>query len=142
VVASRYADSPLIVGLGADACEDMGQRVASMLVHFDFDKSEITDAGKSVLGQVVDELRSLRGSPFSLEVQGHCDNRGTVEYNLALGENRARTVREYLTSVLGSVEGEIRIISYGEERPLIDENNEKAWAMNRRAQFVLTCPGG
>jgi len=143
VVASRYADTALVVGIGPDACRDMGQRVAALMLRFDFDKSEITESAKPVLGQVIEELRSLRGSPFSLEIQGHCDNRGTVEYNLALGEVRARTVREYMASVLGSdVEGEMRIISYGEERPLIEEDNEKAWATNRRAQFVLTCPGG
>ena len=69
------------------------------------------------------------------EAEGHCDERGTIEYNLALGERRASSVRDYLTS-LGVARNRIRVITYGEERPVDPGHTEAAWSKNRRAQFV------
>ena len=68
-------------------------------------------------------------------VEGHCDERGTVEYNLALGEKRARVVQDYLVS-LGVSAARLRLVSYGEERPFVDGSDESAWAQNRRAHFA------
>ena len=68
-------------------------------------------------------------------VEGHCDERGTVEYNLALGEKRARVVQDYLVS-LGVSAARLRLVSYGEERPFVDGSGEPAWAQNRRAHFA------
>jgi peptidoglycan-associated lipoprotein len=68
-------------------------------------------------------------------VEGHCDERGTVEYNLALGEKRARVVQDYLVS-LGVSAARLRLVSYGEERPFVDGSDESAWTQNRRAHFA------
>jgi peptidoglycan-associated lipoprotein len=70
-------------------------------------------------------------------IEGHCDERGTVEYNLALGERRARSARDYMVS-LGVSADRIQIISYGKERPVDFGHNEAAWAKNRRAEFSVT----
>jgi peptidoglycan-associated lipoprotein len=70
-------------------------------------------------------------------VEGHCDERGTVEYNLALGEQRARATREYLVG-LGVASERFRVVSFGKERPLAPGNDEAAWAKNRRAHFAVS----
>ena len=70
-------------------------------------------------------------------IEGHCDERGTNEYNLALGEQRAKMTQEFLVA-LGVSASRIKTVSYGEERPLDRSNTEQAWAMNRRAHFVIT----
>lgn len=74
-----------------------------------------------------------------VQVEGHCDERGTVEYNLALGERRAKAVEDYLCA-LGIASERIQTISYGEERPLDPGHNEEAWAKNRRASFLIMNP--
>ena len=73
---------------------------------------------------------------MKIQIEGHCDERGTVEYNLALGERRANSAKRYLTS-LGIPENRISTISYGKERPLDPGHNEEAWTKNRRAHFVI-----
>ena len=73
---------------------------------------------------------------MNFQIEGHCDERGTDEYNLALGERRANSTRKYLIS-LGIEASRISTISYGEERPLDSENSEEAWTKNRRAHFVI-----
>ena len=73
----------------------------------------------------------------SIVIEGHCDERGTAEYNMALGQRRAEETKKYLIN-LGIKESIIKTISYGEERPLDPGNNEEAWAKNRRAHFVVT----
>jgi peptidoglycan-associated lipoprotein len=79
----------------------------------------------------------LKSHPeFRLLIEGHCDERGTQQYNLALGERRAQTAKEYLVA-LGIPSNKIRTISYGEERPFATGSNERAWALNRRAHLVL-----
>ncbi len=74
-------------------------------------------------------------SDVRIQIEGHCDERGTVEYNLALGEKRARSAMDYLVSI-GIPRDRISIISYGKERPAAFGSNEDAWAKNRRAEFV------
>jgi peptidoglycan-associated lipoprotein len=74
---------------------------------------------------------------FLIIIEGHCDERGTSEYNLALGEQRARTTQEYLVA-LGISASRITTVSYGEERPLESGSTEEAWAKNRRAHFIIT----
>jgi len=69
-------------------------------------------------------------------IQGHCDERGTIEYNLALGERRARSIREYLVS-LSVPESSVRIVTFGKERPVDSGHDEAAWARNRRGEFVI-----
>ena len=70
-------------------------------------------------------------------IEGHCDERGTAEYNMALGERRAQETKKYLVN-LGIKESIMKTISYGSERPLFPDSNEEAWAKNRRAHFVVT----
>ena len=72
---------------------------------------------------------------FGIQIQGHCDERGTSEYNLALGEQRARATMQYLQT-LGVAEGRIKITTFGEERPAVAGTSEEAWSKNRRAEFV------
>jgi len=104
-------------------------------VYFDFDKSELRDDAKNVLRK---HAQTLRANPGLLVlIEGHCDERGTEEYNLALGERRATRTREYLVE-LGVDPGIIRTISYGESQPKVLGSNEEAWAQNRRAHFKLS----
>lgn len=104
------------------------------MVNFDFDKSDLTPEARAILA---DNARKLEANPeVYIRIEGHCDERGTVEYNLALGERRARAVRDYLVNY-GIDPGRITIISYGKERPIDPGHNEAAWAKNRRAEFVI-----
>ncbi|MAI79980.1 MAG: peptidoglycan-associated lipoprotein [Deltaproteobacteria bacterium] len=102
------------------------------MVHFEFDQSEITDQGIPVLKNVAGQLD---GKSMKIVISGYTDDRGTEEYNLALGERRAAAARRYLVN-LGVPEDQMTIVSYGELRPLRRDNNDAAWAMNRRAQFA------
>jgi len=101
---------------------------------FDYDKYAVADSYKSVLQSVSAWMAKNASSRLSIE--GHCDERGTNEYNLALGDRRAKAVKDYLTS-LGVPSERMDIISYGEERPACTEQTEVCWAKNRRAHFVI-----
>ncbi|HSM00214.1 MAG TPA: peptidoglycan-associated lipoprotein Pal [Candidatus Limnocylindria bacterium] len=103
-------------------------------IHFDFDKSFIRGDAKPVLGEVAAYMKKNAGA--KLQVEGHCDERGTSEYNIALGQRRADSTRKYLTN-LGVDGSRISTISYGEEKPADPGHNEAAWAKNRRAVFVI-----
>lgn len=103
-------------------------------VYFEFDKSDLTDETRGLLRANADWLKA--NGKYSVVIQGHCDERGTIEYNLALGQRRAQTVRDYLAS-LGVATSRARTVSYGEERPADYGHTEAAWAKNRRAEFVI-----
>lgn len=103
-------------------------------IHFAFDRSDLSDTAKELLKEKAEWLKANQGA--SVIIEGHCDERGTTEYNLALGERRARAVKEYLQD-LGVGGFRMSTISYGEERPLDPRQNEAAYSKNRRAQFVL-----
>jgi len=103
-------------------------------IYFDFDQSQITDTGRSKLR---DYARYLLDNPNQeVLLEGHCDSRGTDNYNLALGERRAQSVKRYFVE-LGVSATRIRTISYGELRPQVPEENEAAWARNRRVSFAF-----
>ncbi len=103
-------------------------------VQFDYDSSVLSSDAKRILQ---DKSAYLTKHPnLSITVQGHCDERGTTEYNLGLGERRAVTVKNYLKD-LGISSSRISTVSYGEENPLDPANTPEAWAKNRRAQFVI-----
>jgi peptidoglycan-associated lipoprotein len=104
-------------------------------IHFDYDSANLTDAARVTLEKHALWLQSHREARVTVE--GHCDERGTVEYNLALGEQRARAARDYLVS-LGVAAERLRTVSYGKERPLDPGNGEEAWARNRRAHFAVS----
>jgi peptidoglycan-associated lipoprotein len=103
-------------------------------VFFDYDSESLNGAGRSTLDA---NAKLLRDNPDAqITIEGHCDERGTVEYNLALGERRAQAARAYLVSA-GINASRIQVISYGKERPFDTGHNESAWGKNRRAHFVL-----
>jgi peptidoglycan-associated lipoprotein len=101
-------------------------------VFFDFDSYALTDAGRAALDADAKMLRDNSG--IKLVVEGHCDERGTSEYNQALGEKRAQAARDYLTAA-GIDASRLSIVSYGKERPFDPGHDESAWAKNRRAHF-------
>lgn len=104
-------------------------------VYFDFDKSDLRQDARDVLSKNAEIiLKSLPGA--KIQIEGHCDERGSAEYNLALGERRARSAQKYLTT-LGVTAENLSIISYGKEKPAIIGSDEAAWAKNRRAEFVI-----
>ncbi len=106
----------------------------SVNIYFDFDKSELKPDAQIALKNKAAWLEKNPG--FSVRIEGHCDERGTNEYNLALGERRANAAANFLKS-LGISGDRIRTISYGEERPADPGHNETAWARNRRDEFKL-----
>jgi peptidoglycan-associated lipoprotein len=103
-------------------------------IQFDFDKYDIKPEARQVLNAVSSWL--LKNPSANLSVEGHCDERGTNEYNLALGDRRAKSVRDFLIA-LGVASKRIEIVSYGEEKPQCMEQTEECWAKNRRAHFVV-----
>jgi peptidoglycan-associated lipoprotein len=103
-------------------------------VYFDFDRYEIRTADKGTLDENARWLKTNQSA--LLLIEGHADERGTNEYNLALGERRAKATRDYLVSV-GIEAGRITVISYGEERPICSDKNEACWTKNRRAHFLV-----
>ena len=105
------------------------------MVFFDYDVSEIRDDAQTALRAKVDILRA---SPqVQLRIEGHADDRGSTEYNMALGNRRAEAVRQFLTG-FGLAENRFEIVTFGEGRPLQQGSTESAWARNRRGQFVIT----
>lgn len=102
-------------------------------IHFDFDSYVLKPQARKKLDQNAEILKAL--SSVEIRVEGHCDERGSDEYNLALGERRAQAAMNYLIA-LGIDADRMSTISYGEERPLVMGHNEEAWAKNRRAEFT------
>jgi peptidoglycan-associated lipoprotein len=102
-------------------------------IHFDFDRSNIKPEYEPVLRDNANWLQAHKGRNVTIE--GHCDERGSIEYNIALGDRRANSAKSYLTN-LGVSSGRMSTISYGEERPLCTQHNESCWWQNRRAEFV------
>ena len=104
-------------------------------VYFAFDDYTLNSEAQTKLQGLADHLKKA-GSAV-VQIEGHCDERGSVEYNLALGERRAQSVKNYL-SQLGVEGARLSTISYGEEKPAAEGHNEAAWAKNRRSEFNLT----
>ena len=104
-------------------------------VYFDLDKSEIRDDARASLQKDATWLK--RWTSTSITLEGHCDARGSAEYNLALGTRRASAVKDYLVN-LGVPAGRVAVISKGKEAPVCTENNESCWQQNRRGHFVVT----
>ena len=103
-------------------------------IYFDFDKSTLKPPARANLAK---KAKWLRANPkFSVRIEGHCDEQGTHEYNLALGDRRASAAAKYIEG-LGISPAKVSTISYGEERPAVPGQDEEAWAKNRRAEFRL-----
>jgi peptidoglycan-associated lipoprotein len=104
-------------------------------VFFDLDRSDLKDEGRAALQKNSEWMR--RWASTKVTVEGHCDSRGTTEYNLALGERRAAAVKTYLVS-LGVGADRVLIVSKGKEQPFCTEENEGCWSQNRRGHFIVT----
>jgi peptidoglycan-associated lipoprotein len=104
-------------------------------IYFDFDKSELRADARDTLSKNADWLKKSYNTAV-IEVEGHCDERGTEQYNLGLGEERARAALDYIAS-LGVPANRLKIISYGEERPQCTESDEACWEKNRRSHFRI-----
>jgi len=118
----------------ATAREAAGTAFVNENIHFAFDSSVLSDQAQQILNSKGDYLRTNPG--VTVTVEGHCDERGTVAYNITLGERRAESVKNFLVD-LGISANRLNTISYGEERPIAMGQNEASWGKNRRAQFVI-----
>ncbi|MFH1278733.1 MAG: peptidoglycan-associated lipoprotein Pal [Candidatus Eisenbacteria bacterium] len=114
---------------------DPDQKYDFQNIHFEFDKFRLQPQAQSMLTEHAKVL--MRNPGWSVRIEGHCDERGTVEYNLALGEKRAKSAQDFLVRY-GVKADKIGIISYGKERPVDAGHNEEAWAKNRRAEFHVS----
>jgi peptidoglycan-associated lipoprotein len=103
--------------------------------YFNYDEATLDDAAQTALQSSANWLKG-DGAAYNLLIEGHCDERGTEQYNLALGDRRANSAKDYLTT-LGINAGRIRTVSYGEERPFDEGHDDSSWARNRRAHLVL-----
>jgi len=130
IARQREADSLAALGRNAEEVRNM---LASM-IHFDLDRSNIRSDDMGALDQ---KVAILQANPdLRIRVGGHCDERGSDEYNLALGNRRAQSTKQYLVSH-GIDASRIETQSWGEERPLVDGHDESAWSQNRRAEFEV-----
>jgi len=126
----RIADSLAAMGKTGEAVRTM----LATLIHFDYDKANIRPEDASILDQ---KVAILQANPnLRIRISGHCDERGSDEYNLALGNRRATAAKQYLVSH-GIEAQRIETVSYGEERPLAQGHDEAAWAQNRRDEFEI-----
>jgi peptidoglycan-associated lipoprotein len=104
-------------------------------IYFDFDKSDLRQDARNTLTKNAEILLKSKQAT-KIKIEGHCDERGSAEYNLALGERRAKSALQYLVT-LGVQPDRLSIISYGKEKPAVQGNDEEAWAKNRRDEFVI-----
>jgi peptidoglycan-associated lipoprotein len=114
---------------------DSGKAGGLQTVFFGFDSSNLEGSAKDTMKANADYLKA--NANVDVQVEGHCDERGGRQYNLALGERRAKAVRDYLVA-MGVPAKRISVISYGSERPVAEGHDESAWGKNRRANFVVT----
>jgi peptidoglycan-associated lipoprotein len=136
--AQRIADSLRAEQDRLAAAVAAARNTITAMVYFDLDKSDLTDQDKASLDQKVPILNANPG--LRIRVAGNCDERGSDEYNLALGQRRAASAKRYLTD--HGVDGSrVDVISYGKERPVANGHDEGAWAQNRNDQFEITAGG-
>ena len=121
--------------IAAGSIDDINRNSPLKPVFYELDAAEVDADGQRVLQANAEVLR--RYPSWQISVEGHCDERGTAEYNLALGERRAVAARNYLVS-LGIPADRVKTVSYGKEFPFDPGHNEEAWSKNRRAHFVIT----
>ncbi len=128
------AEEPVKAASTADQAP-AAESFAAKAVYFGFDDYTLTGEAQSSLQGLGEHLKANQGAV--VQVEGHCDERGSIEYNLALGERRAQSVKNYLVQ-LGVDAARLSTISYGEEKPAVEGHDEAAWAKNRRAEFTVT----
>jgi peptidoglycan-associated lipoprotein len=137
----RAADSAAAAAAAARLAANSGSLMSALtaMVHFDYDQSDLRPADRAILDAKVPILQVNSG--VMIQIAGHTDERGSDEYNLALGQRRAAAVKAYLVQH-GIPDSRISTVSYGEEKPLAQGSDESAWSQNRRAEFAVTGGGG
>lgn len=115
--------------------EDLNKDGIMKMINFDFDQYQVRDDMKPILQANADWM--LKFSTVQVLIEGHCDEKGTIEYNIALGEKRAEAAKNYLAS-LGVNTAKLKIVSYGKSKPLVQGVDESSYFQNRRAEFVIT----
>jgi len=134
IARQRAADSAAAAGATTTEVKSM----LATMIHFDFDKSDIKSNDAGTLDQ---KVAILQANPaLRIRISGHCDERGSAEYNLALGNRRGNKAKEYLVQH-GIDAGRIETVSYGEERPIAQGHDETAWSQNRRDEFEVLAGG-
>jgi peptidoglycan-associated lipoprotein len=134
--APQPAEQPAVTAQAQQPAEKTIAEIQKelLMIHFDFNKYNIRPDAKTILE---DNAKVLSVNPnVNVQIAGYCDDRGSVEYNLALGEKRAQAAKDYLVT-LGVAPGRLSTISYGKSDPINPANNEKAWAENRRDEFHI-----
>ena len=121
-----------LLSTASDEIEKMGLLAD---IHFDYDKAELRDGDRQILARNAETLKKF--DFLKITVEGHCDERGSVEYNLALGERRTKAAHDYLAS-LGVAPDRMKTVSYGKEVPICQDSTEDCWARNRRDHFAVT----
>jgi peptidoglycan-associated lipoprotein len=134
---SGMGDGQPILGGESISSDPMGSDSGNIpglsTIYFEYDQARLTTESRR---QLSENAQWIRDNPsFTIQIEGHTDERGSVEYNLALGERRAKSVKTFLEG-LGIDSRRMTIISYGEEKPLVSGSTESAWGRNRRANFV------
>jgi peptidoglycan-associated lipoprotein len=159
LLKSIFTLTALVIALGLNSCSDDKKKPAEPVaasasaenaetpaspsaadlkataIYFGFDDYTLNSEAQSTLTAMAEGLKANKSA--AVQIEGHCDERGTVEYNLALGERRAQSVKNFL-SQLGVESARLSTISYGEEKPVVQGHTEDAWIKNRRAEFVIT----
>jgi peptidoglycan-associated lipoprotein len=126
---------PAVSSADMGSLDEINKKGILAPVFFEFDSAEMSSEGQSVLAKNAETMKQY--PTWVVSIEGHCDERGTAEYNLALGERRALSVRQYLVS-LGISAERLRTVSYGKEFPFDPGHGEQSWSRNRRANFVVT----
>ena len=121
--------------IGSRSLEDLNRDSPFKPAFFGLDSADLDDAGRAIVSANADIMKKY--PTWVVTIEGHCDERGTAEYNIALGERRATAVKTYLIA-LGISPDRLRTVSYGKEFPFDTAHSEDAWAKNRRAHFVIT----
>ncbi len=135
--AARLAEQERIRAEQERAAREAREAMAAMeseKIYFDYDSSELKSEAQEILTKKAAWLKANRD--YKLKIEGHCDERGSTEYNLALGARRAEAASKFLNA-LGISSDRITTVSYGEEKPAVEGRNEAAWSQNRRDEFVL-----
>ncbi len=132
-------EAPVAEAAAVEAPPEVQEMVKNFQrVFFDFDKSELSADSKAALTDNVEIMQ--KHTDLRIEIQGHADERGTTDYNLALGQRRADAVTSFMKAQ-GVGASRIKVVSYGEERPLEGGSTERAWSKNRRCEFIVTWSG-
>lgn len=135
-VRAQTADAtPVIKPAESQPVQPAAEVSAFETVYFDFDRSDLRQDARNILTKNAEILLKSRPAQ-KIRIEGHCDERGSAEYNLALGERRATSAMQYLIT-LGVQPERLSIVSYGKEKPAVQGHDEEAWAKNRRAEFVI-----